>query len=107
MLTSFHQHGITLDRIFFCPHSKKESCSCRKPNTELVDRGINELNIDRAKSFFIGDKTSDILTGKNSGLTSILVATGHGGQDKEFDVKPEYYAKDLLDASTWIVNKKP
>lgn len=96
-------HNIIIDKIYFCPHSKGDNCKCRKPNTALIERAAEELNLDIEGSYMIGDKTQDIELGKRFGCKTIKVKTGH--QDNEFDVKPDYIAKDLLDAAEFISNK--
>lgn len=40
---------------------------------------------------------TDIKTGKNAGLKTILVKTGEEGQDGKYDVKPDQISKNLLE----------
>ena len=97
--------GGAIDKIYFCPHSKAESCPCRKPEPFFLRRAAEELNIDLSSSFVIGDMTSDVQLGKNGGTHTILVRTGRGGDDGMFEVSAEYVAKDLTDAADWIEKK--
>lgn len=94
--------GCSFDKIYFCPHSKADSCSCRKPNPYFIERAAQELNIDLATSFVIGDMTSDVMLGQNAGVRTILVQTGRGGSDGIFQVTPTHIAKDLGVAAAWI-----
>lgn len=103
MLGLFHKSGIAIDRIYYCPHSKTDQCECRKPEIGLLKRGEADLNADMGRSLMVGDKTSDILAGKNAGLRTVLVATGHAGADKEYDVSPDFVASDLEAAAKWIL----
>jgi len=98
--------GIKIDKIYFCPHSITEKCTCRKPNTGLVERAVVDLNIDLPNSFFIGDKTIDLETGRRAGIRKILVRTGHAGTDATYPVTPDYVADDLLDAANWILRQE-
>lgn len=98
--------GVLIDKIYFCPHSVTENCSCRKPKTGLIQQAQKDLNLDLSRSYFIGDKTVDVQTGKNAGLTTILVRTGKAGEDGEYPVKPDYVAEDLLDAARWIAARE-
>ncbi len=41
MLSGFSKAGILVDKIYFCPHSKSEACSCRKPELALVERATD------------------------------------------------------------------
>lgn len=106
MLGHFSRAGILVDKIYFCPHSKAESCDCRKPEQALIQRAMDEMNLDMAHSFFIGDKSSDMETGRQAGIKTILVKTGFRGEDREFPGEPDYRAEDLLDAAEWIVKLK-
>jgi D-glycero-D-manno-heptose 1,7-bisphosphate phosphatase len=94
--------GGAIDKIYFCPHSKAESCPCRKPEPFFLKRAAQEMNIDLDASYVIGDMTSDIQLGKNGGVRTILVQTGRGGDDGMFNVSADYVAKDLKDAAAWI-----
>jgi rfaE bifunctional protein nucleotidyltransferase chain/domain len=87
--------GCFIDKVYFCPHSKGDSCQCRKPNPYFIERAVRELNVDLSKSFVIGDMTSDIQLGKNAGCRSVLVKTGRGGEDRLYDVRPDYVVSDL------------
>lgn len=105
-LKACHGQGIIINKIYYCPHSKSDNCNCRKPATGLFKRASRDIPSDLSRSIMIGDKTSDIQAGKNAGLYTILVKTGHGGKDLEYTVKPDYVAKDLLDAANHIDSNK-
>lgn len=106
LFKEFSKHGILIDKIYFCPHSKSENCSCRKPGQALIQRAQKELSLDLSQSIMIGDKTSDIETGKRAGMKTILVRTGHQGKDGEFSAKPDYIAEDLLSAAQWVLEQE-
>jgi rfaE bifunctional protein nucleotidyltransferase chain/domain len=103
MMKHFSKANILIDKIYFCPHSKSEKCSCRKPEQTLIGMAQKELNIDLRASFFIGDKTSDMETGKRADMKTILVKTGFRGKDGEYGGEPDYWADDLLDAADTIL----
>lgn len=102
MMRQASRVGASFDKIYFCPHSKADGCECRKPGTYFVARAERELNVDIARSFVIGDMTSDIKFGKNAGCRSILVGSGRGGSDGMYQVTADHSAKDLADAAAWI-----
>ncbi len=102
-----------VDRIYLCPHHPERGhpgereeykivCDCRKPATGMVNRAVNEMNIDVARSFIVGDRTVDIMTGINAGLQTVLVRTGFGGEDQKFDCSPDYIFDDLREAAQFI-----
>lgn len=97
--------GVHIEEIYYCPHHPnanlkryRVACSCRKPNIGMVTRAVKEHGIDLKHSFFIGDATSDILTGRNAGMKTILVKTGYAGKDGKHQAKPDFIAKDLKEA---------
>lgn len=67
-----------VDAIYFCTHLPEDACACRKPGIELFRRAADDLDIDMQKSFFIGDKWTDVLPALEVGGQGILLRTGHG-----------------------------
>lgn len=102
VLKELKKHNIKIGKTYYCPHKPEENCECRKPNTKLIKDAEKKFKIDLKKSFVIGDKKADIELGKNVGCKTILVLTGNGMEAKN-NVKPDYFAKDLLDAAKWIL----
>jgi len=102
MINQLKKDKIRIDKIYVCMHHPNDKCNCRKPEIGLLKEAEKEFNIDLKKSFFIGDKTIDIETGKRAGCKTVLVKTGYGGKDKEYNVFPDYLAFDLLDAVGFI-----
>ncbi|MCA3565001.1 MAG: HAD-IIIA family hydrolase [Methylocystis sp.] len=110
METLLGENGAFLDAIYFCPHHPdagfadevpelKCTCSCRKPAIGMIERAQSDLNIDLGQSWLVGDTTSDMLAAQRAGLLSILVETGEAGRDGRYDVRPDFVAQDLLDAT--------
>ena len=67
-----------VDAIYCCLHRPDEECACRKPRCELFRRAAEQLGIDVEKSFFVGDKWTDVLPATELGGRGILLLTGHG-----------------------------
>ena len=99
MLKQLSSAGILVDKIYFCPHSKAEKCSCRKPEQELLKRAERELALDLKKSVIIGDSTSDIEFARRASCKSILVKTGVSGNDDLYNVEPDFVVDSILEAS--------
>lgn len=98
-----------LDRIYYCPHHPdkgfagerpelKGPCVCRKPGTGMIEQAERDLNINRAQSWLIGDRSSDIQCAANAGIRSILVQTGAGGQDKQYPAVADFITKNITEA---------
>jgi histidinol-phosphate phosphatase family protein len=110
--------GAYVDRLYYCPHhpdagflgeiaSLKIACECRKPNTGMIDRAVADLNIALDRSWMVGDSTADMLAARRAGLTSILVETGEGGCDGNYQSSPDFVAADLLAAVAFILDEYP
>ncbi len=100
--------GAKLAAIYYCPHGSADKCECRKPKLGLVRRAANAFGIDPARSFFVGDRKSDIELGHAAGGKSILVRTGYGEGELAWHVDgwprtPDFVAADLSEAVDWIL----
>ena len=95
--------NVKIEKYYMCPHHPDFSgeCTCRKPKPELALRAIEDFNIDVEKSWFVGDKCSDINCGKNSGLKTALVLTGYGNQEKN-KCNPDIIVSDLLELAEFL-----
>lgn len=110
MYEKFRIAGINIDGEYFCPHHPKEGivkykidCECRKPKTGMLEHAAKDFGIDLSQSWVIGDKTDDIEMGRRAGCKTVLVRTGKGGKDGNFNINPDYTANDLLDAANHII----
>jgi histidinol-phosphate phosphatase family protein len=103
-----------LDRLYYCPHHPEKGfagerpelkieCDCRKPKPGMIFQAARDLNLDLKTSWLIGDTTVDIETARNAGLKSVLVRTGHAGQDQKFSIQPTLTAENVLDAVEQIL----
>lgn len=77
MTASFEAAGALGVNVYFCPHHPSDSCSCRKPETGMIDRARSELSLPSG-GWLIGDASTDMELGRRSGLRTILVLTGRG-----------------------------
>ncbi len=108
LLKIYEDNGIIIDDLYFCPHHEKGTvepynirCSCRKPETGMVLKGVEKFNIDTDKSFMVGDKDSDILLAKNSGLKSFYAKNPMYEHDE--NIEADFYVKDLREAAEIII----
>jgi len=107
MLSDLQNNDIILSGIYYCPHVPEDNCKCRKPETEMLKSACTDLFIDPHKSYFIGDKMIDVITGKRFGCKSILVKTGCGESEfkllERSEFIPDKVCTDLLDATNWLI----
>lgn len=105
------KHGIGILKTYFSPYHPekgigkyKKETRCRKPNPGMLEQAEQEFTIDNKNSWIIGDKWIDVKTGKNFGIRSILVLTGHAGDDADqHKTDVAYVAQDALDAAKFII----
>jgi D-glycero-D-manno-heptose 1,7-bisphosphate phosphatase len=76
MLKELSAAGIIIDKIYFCPHTIKDKCSCRKPKIGMIRRACKELPIIMERSLMVGDKEIDIKTGNKAGVKTCLIDSG-------------------------------
>jgi D,D-heptose 1,7-bisphosphate phosphatase len=107
-----------LDRIYICPHhpdcgfpgERKElkiRCDCRKPEPGLILQAQSDLNIDLARSWYVGDSTPDLGAAEKAGVSSILVETGHGGLDRRHPYEARFTVANVSEAVTFILEVYP
>ena len=103
-----------LDRIYFCPHHPdrgfkgenlkfKIDCNCRKPKLGLFELAINELNIDKKKSWIIGDSYRDIEAGNRLGIKTIYLSN-EPLQKTIDEIKPSFIEKNLYEGVRRILH---
>lgn len=114
METLLGREGAYLDDIIFCPHHPdkgfpeenkiyKVECCCRKPKIGMIEKMAEQYNINLQQSYMVGDTTTDIMTGINAGMNTILLETGEKGMDGKYNVIPDVKVKDLFMAAEWIL----
>lgn len=66
--------GIRFEDVLICPHRPKDGCRCRKPQVQLVNRYLSSNEMDRERSFVIGDRATDVMLAENMGLKGIQIS---------------------------------
>jgi D-glycero-D-manno-heptose 1,7-bisphosphate phosphatase len=79
-------HHARLDAAYFCPHHPDFTgpCECRKPGTKLFRDAEAALGIDLSRSWWVGDRLSDVKPARGLGgrRRAFLVTTGQGTLDQ-------------------------
>jgi D-glycero-D-manno-heptose 1,7-bisphosphate phosphatase len=72
--------GARIDGAYVCPHHPQLSgpCDCRKPGLKLFRAAAEAFDIDFSRSWWVGDRLSDVQPARLLGGGGILVATGEG-----------------------------
>ena len=71
MMQIFTSQGVQFDEVLICPHLPADECDCRKPKVKLVERYLAEQAMDRANSYVIGDRATDIQLAENMGINGL------------------------------------
>ncbi|MFZ2362455.1 MAG: D-glycero-beta-D-manno-heptose 1,7-bisphosphate 7-phosphatase [Anaerolineae bacterium] len=72
------QAGGRIDAVYACPHRPDEGCPCRKPRPGMLLQAAQDLGIDLARSFLVGDAISDLEAATAAGCRPLMVLTGRG-----------------------------
>jgi D-glycero-D-manno-heptose 1,7-bisphosphate phosphatase len=96
--------GVGVERTYYCPHATGDSmiCNCRKPALGMYRRAEEELGIDLAASWYVGDKVSDVRPALALGGRGILVRTGYG-TDHEARVPDDVRVVDDIGAAAALI----
>ncbi len=107
--------GAQLDAVYYCPHLPDGvvapyscACECRKPEPGMVTQAFTEHpDLDRSRSYVVGDKATDVELAEKCGAKGVLVTTGYG-QDVingtyQWKVKPTFTASNIVRAIDWIL----
>ena len=108
--------GATIDHFYYCPHhpagtvaAYRADCSCRKPRPGMIRQAQQDLGIDPARSFMVGDRWIDVAMGREAGARTVLVRTGYGTAEESHpsnDVTADFVAETLMDATAWILRQE-
>lgn len=100
-----HAGGEVL-QFYYCPHTAKDRCDCRKPQPGMLLQAAQDWNLDPSRSYMVGDTLRDIAAGKSVGCRAVLVLSGATTIDmvNVFDPAPDYIAANLASAVDWILD---
>lgn len=84
--------GGSIDAVYYCPHHPTEGmepyrlqCDCRKPLPGMMLRARDELNIDLAQSYLVGDAWRDIEAALAAGVIPLKVPRPAGREEERRD----------------------
>ncbi|MCK5785466.1 MAG: HAD-IIIA family hydrolase [Candidatus Sabulitectum sp.] len=108
MLSALGAAGVFPVPVMYCPHQPEDKCSCRKPETGMIDRARIDYDLPRG-GWMVGDAHSDMELGRRSGLTTILVLSGRGVAQLEIIktgklTMPDYITDSLVTAADIIIS---
>jgi D-glycero-D-manno-heptose 1,7-bisphosphate phosphatase len=100
--------GASLDGIYYCPYHPegvipkyRRDSDWRKPKPGMLLAAAQEMDLDLAASWMIGNNQSDIDAGRSAGCRTILVNPMRAGHPKGGG-RPDYTAVNIKEAVNMI-----
>jgi len=98
-INAFIQSEVGLDDVE-CALDKE--CGLYKPGNGMIENYIQKYNIDRNKSYMIGDRWKDVEAGYRSGLHTFFIGRDYTKPDNKI-ATPDFIVDDPLKACDIIV----
>jgi D-glycero-D-manno-heptose 1,7-bisphosphate phosphatase len=110
MIAQLAEGGAHIDAIYYCPHIHQDGCTCRKPLPGMLLEAAREHGLELPGSFLVSDRFVDLDMGAKIGCRNILVKTGYGRGEYEWNRArwphlPDRVAGDLTEAVNWILEE--
>ena len=83
LLRELGARGVRISKIYFCPHSLAEQCSCRKPATGMITRAMRDFGAAPEQTFLAGDSDDDMQAGADAGCQTVRVGEAGFGPAAE------------------------
>jgi D-glycero-D-manno-heptose 1,7-bisphosphate phosphatase len=91
--------GGRIEAVFFCPHTDREGCECRKPKPGMLRGIITRFGVEAHATPSVGDAKRDLEAAAVLGCPPHLVLTGKGALTfKNGDLPPGTRVHDNLHA---------
>lgn len=71
MLKEFQKHDIWIEKVYYCPHSPKDQCQCRKPQPGMFLKAIEEYGLNAIECVAVGDKMTDLEAAYHAGIEKL------------------------------------
>jgi D-glycero-D-manno-heptose 1,7-bisphosphate phosphatase len=104
LLQRLQQENIPITKIYSCPYHPKgkgrfrRESVFRKPGPGIFKMAQQEFDLNLHRCWMIGHTTADILAGQRADVGTILVRTGFGGSDAEYNIDPNFVEDDFFHA---------
>jgi D-glycero-D-manno-heptose 1,7-bisphosphate phosphatase len=110
MTAQLAQGGARVDAIYYCPHIREDDCTCRKPFPGMLEQAAREHGLELPGSFLVSDRFVDLDMGAKMGCRNILVKTGYGRGEYEWNRArwphlPDRVAENLTEAVDLILEE--
>lgn len=99
------ENGVAIEKVYHCPHTPEDACSCRKPSPGMLLMAANDYDIDFSSSLMVGDKLSDLRAAKAASIDQLYFLDKHLIADTFIDEGELSYrsCKSLSDCIRYII----
>jgi D-glycero-D-manno-heptose 1,7-bisphosphate phosphatase len=102
--------GAHVDGMYYCPHIRDDGCSCRKPLPGMLEQAAREHDLEVRGSVLVSDRYNDIQMGHDSGCRTILVLSGYGRGEYQWNRakwprQPDHVIENLAGAVEVILKE--
>jgi D-glycero-D-manno-heptose 1,7-bisphosphate phosphatase len=104
VLELLREEGVRLDASRLCLHHPEGvvpelsgRCGCRKPAPGMLLDAAEELGLDLASSWMLGDTDSDVIAGHAAGCRAVLIENPGSAHKRTAQVAPDLVASSLAD----------
>jgi D-glycero-D-manno-heptose 1,7-bisphosphate phosphatase len=91
---------LPLDAVLTCAHDDADRCQCRKPLPGLIMQAAQELHLECAASYMIGDRWRDIEAGRRAGCKTFFIDCGY---DEQLPQSYDFRVSSLPEAARIIL----
>ncbi|PID88642.1 MAG: histidinol phosphate phosphatase [Bacteroidia bacterium] len=75
MCALLEKEGVNLTAIYYCPHHDSvATCNCRKPKSGMLEKAIEEYDLEVTKCYMIGDSERDMEAAARVGIKAFKIA---------------------------------
>ena len=112
VLELLREEGVQLDASRLCLHHPEGvvpelsgPCDCRKPAPGMLLDAAEELGLDLASSWMVGDTDSDVLAGHAAGCRAVLIEHPGSAHKRAGGARPDLVASSLADAAGQLLHE--
>jgi D-glycero-D-manno-heptose 1,7-bisphosphate phosphatase len=112
VLELLREEGVHLDASRLCLHHPEGvvpelsgPCDCRKPAPGMLLDAAEELGLDLASSWMLGDTDSDVLAGHAAGCRAVLIEHPGSAHKRAGGARPDLVASSLADAAAQLLHE--
>lgn len=113
VLELLREEAVQFDAVHVCLHHPQGvlaelagPCDCRKPAPGMLLDAAEELGLDLASSWMLGDTDSDVLAGHAAGCRTVLIEHPGSAHKRIAEASPELRAVNLADGVAQLLARR-